>query len=41
MLASSLSGLSAFAVYLAAALVMVGIFGTLYALVTPHREYRC
>lgn len=40
MLASSLSGLSAFVVYLATALVMVAVFGTLYTLVTPHREYQ-
>ena len=40
MLASSLTGLSAFAAYLATALVMVSLFGLLYAQITPHREYR-
>lgn len=40
MFASSLSGLSAFAIYLATALLMVAAFGAVYALVTPHREYK-
>lgn len=40
MLLSSLSGLPAFAAYFATAFIMIGAFGTLYALVTPHREYR-
>ncbi|MBA1157879.1 DUF350 domain-containing protein [Microvirga mediterraneensis] len=39
MLASSLTGLSAFAIYLVTALAMVGAFGTVYTLITPHREF--
>ncbi|RDI60890.1 DUF350 domain-containing protein [Microvirga subterranea] len=40
MLASSLTGFAAFAAYLATAIVMVGVFGTAYAFMTPHREFR-
>lgn len=39
-LVSSISGLPAFGAYFATALVMVGVFGAFYALVTQHREYR-
>lgn len=40
MIAFSLTGLPAFAAYLATALAMVGAFGAVYAFVTPHKEYR-
>ncbi|MCB8822607.1 DUF350 domain-containing protein [Microvirga rosea] len=39
MFSSSLAGLTAIAAYLATALAMVGAFGAVYTLITPHREF--
>jgi putative membrane protein len=40
MLAWYLQGFPVFAVYFGSALVMLGAFGAIYSLITPHHEFR-